>query len=118
MTACAAAANDFDEAAKLNPKWAEPCNLLSGVYADCPEPRYRDPEKAITVIKHAIAIDSGHHPTYLTVLALAYFRSGEFQKAVATQKEVMASANFPPLIKTKRLSRLITTRKQSMRTSR
>jgi hypothetical protein len=31
----------------------------------------------------------------LTVLALAYFRSGQLEKAVATQSEALASANFP-----------------------
>jgi tetratricopeptide (TPR) repeat protein len=95
MRACAAATADFYEAAKLKPKWAEPYNLLAGVYANCPDPIYRDQVKAILHIKHAIALDSGRHPTYLTVLALAYFRSGQFEKAVATQKEALASPDFP-----------------------
>jgi tetratricopeptide (TPR) repeat protein len=96
MRACAAAPTDFHEAAELRPNWAEPYNLLAGIYTNCPDPKYRDQEKAITLIKHAIALDSGRHPTYLTVLALAYFRLGEFEKAVAIQKEALASANFPP----------------------
>jgi tetratricopeptide (TPR) repeat protein len=96
MRACAAAAMDFDEAAKLKPNWAEPYNLLAGVYTNCPDAKYRNQEKAIRLIKHAIALDSGRHPTYLTILALAYFRSGQLEKAVATQKEALASADFPP----------------------
>lgn len=96
MRTCSAAATDFHEAAKLKPKWAEPYNLLAGVYANCPDAKYRNQEEAIRLIKHAIALDSGRHPTYLTVLALAYFRSGQLEKAAATQKEALASADFPP----------------------
>ncbi|SPE27862.1 hypothetical protein SBA3_1390020 [Candidatus Sulfopaludibacter sp. SbA3] len=35
-------------------------------------------------------------PTYLTVLALAYFRAGSLEKAVATQKQAVESPRFPP----------------------
>ena len=56
----------------------------------------RDPQKVIGAIQRAIALDSGRHPTYLTVLALAYFRSGQLEKAVSTQKDALASPAFPP----------------------
>ena len=96
MRACLEASVDFQEAAKLKPRWAEPYNLLAGVYANCPDPKYRDPQKVIGAIQRAIALDSGHHPTYLTVLALAYFQSGQLEKAVSTQKDALASPAFPP----------------------
>jgi tetratricopeptide (TPR) repeat protein len=96
MRACLEASMDFQEAVKLKPRWAEPYNLLAGVYANCPDPKYRDPQKAIGAIQRAIALDSGRHPTYLTVLALAYFQSGQLEKAVSTQKEALASPGFPP----------------------
>ena len=96
MRACSEASTDFQEAAKLKPGWAEPYNLLAGVYANCPDPKYRDPQKAIGAIQRAIALDSGRHPTYLTVLALAYFQSGQPEKAVSTQKDALASPAFPP----------------------
>jgi tetratricopeptide (TPR) repeat protein len=95
MRACLEASVDFQEAAKLKPRWAEPYNLLAGVYANCPDPKYRDPQKVIGAIQRAIALDSGHHPTYLTVLALAYFQSGQLEKAVSTQKDALASPAFP-----------------------
>jgi cytochrome c-type biogenesis protein CcmH/NrfG len=47
------------------------------------------------LIEHAIALDV-KHPTYLTVLALAYFRNGEFERAVIAQRRALESPLFPP----------------------
>jgi len=75
--------------------WAELYNQAAGVYVGCPVPAYRNPEKGIALIEHAIALDL-EHPTYLTVLALAYFRSGNLEKAVVTQTQALESPKFPP----------------------
>jgi hypothetical protein len=95
MKDCPHAAADFEKAVHLKPQWAEPYNLAAGVYADCPDSAYRDPEKAASLIEHAIALDV-EHPTYLTVLALAYFRSGKLEQAVVTQRHALESPRFPP----------------------
>ena len=95
MKACAQAAADFEQAANLRPLWAELYNQAAGVYVDCPDPAYRNPEKAVALIEHAIALDV-EHPAYLTVLALAYFRSGSLEKAVVTQTQALESPKFPP----------------------
>lgn len=95
LKACDKAAADFDKAIHLKPEWPEPYNLEAGVLADCPDPHYRDPGKAIALIENAIELDL-QHPTYLTVLALAYARNGEFDKAVSTQKRELESPRFPP----------------------
>ena len=95
MQACVQAVADFEKTAQLQPQWAEPYNLAAGVYTDCPDPRHRDPEKAIALIQHAIALDV-QHPTYLTVLALSYFGSGQLEKAVITQRQALESPRFPP----------------------
>ena len=68
--------------------------MAAGVYADCPDPARRDPEKAIALIKRAIALSP--NPTYLTVLALAYSRSGNLNLAVVTQRAALESPGFPP----------------------
>jgi len=94
MKACPQAAADFEQATNLRPQWAEAYNQAAGIYSDCPDPTFRDPDKAIAFIEHAIALDK--NPTYLTVLALAYFRSGRLEKAVATQKQAVESPRFPP----------------------
>jgi len=95
MKACSQAVADFERVMQLKPQWAEAYNLAAGVYADCPDPRYRDPERATALIEHAIALDV-EHPTYLTVLALSYFRSGKLEKAVTAQKQALESPRFPP----------------------
>lgn len=94
MKACSQAAADFQQAALLRPQWAEPYNLSAGVLVDCPDPLQRDYEAAITLIKRAVALDD--NPTYLTVLALAYFRSGKVEEAVSTQRNALVSKRFPP----------------------
>ncbi len=95
MKACPQAAADFEKAANLKPMWAELYNQAAGVYVDCPDTAYRNPEKAVALIEHAIALDV-EHPSYLTVLALAYFRSGKLEKAVVTQRQALESPKFPP----------------------
>ena len=95
MKACVQAAADFEQVIHLRPQWAEAYNLEAGVYADCPDPQYRDPIKAIALVEHAIALDV-EHPTYLTVLALSYFRSGQLEKAIITQRQALESPRFPP----------------------
>src|SRR5215471_12887688 len=77
------------------PQWAEAYNLEAGVYTDCPDPQYRDPIKVIALVEHGIALDV-EHPTYLTVLALSYFRSGQIEKAIITQRQALESPRFPP----------------------
>lgn len=94
MKACPQAAADFEQAATLRPRWAEAFSQAAGIYSDCPDPTFRDQEKAIALIEHAIALDK--NPTYLTVLAVAYFRSGRIEQAVAAQKQAVESPIFPP----------------------
>jgi len=91
---CPRAAADFEETARLRPQWAEPYNLAAGVYADCPDAALRDQAKAIALIEHAMTLSP--NPTYLTVLALAYSRSGNLEKAVAAQRKAVESPEFPP----------------------
>jgi len=91
---CPRAASDFEEATRLRPKWAEAYDMEAGVYADCPDSSWRDPAKAIALINRAISLSP--NPTYLTVLALAYSRSGELGKAVEAQRQAIESLQFPP----------------------
>lgn len=86
---------DFDAAIKLKPQWAELYNMEAGIYSDGSDPRYRDPQKAIALIQHAIALDV-QHPTYLTVLASAYAQSDQLEKAVTTLEQALESPLFPP----------------------
>lgn len=95
MKLCEKAVSDFDQVIRLKPQWPEPYNLEAGVYSDCPDAQFRNPQKAIDLIEHAISLDV-EHPTYLTVLAFAYFHSGQIERAVVTQKRALESPRFPP----------------------
>jgi len=95
MKLCEKAVSDFDLVIRLKPQWAEPYNLEAGVYSDCPDAQFRNPEKAIDSIEHAMALHL-QHPTYLTVLAFAYSRSGQIERAVVTQRRALESPKFPP----------------------
>jgi len=95
MKSCDKAVTDFEQVARIRPQWPEPYNLEAGVYSDCPDANFRNPEKAIDLIEHAIALDV-QHPQYLTVLAFSYFRNGQVEKAVTTQRRALESAKFPP----------------------
>ncbi len=86
---------DFDSAIRLKPQWAELYSMEAGIYSDGPDPNYRDPQKAIALIEHAIALDV-QHPTYLTVLASAYAQSNQMDKAVRTLEQALESPLFPP----------------------
>jgi tetratricopeptide (TPR) repeat protein len=92
---CPQAVADFEAAARLRPQWAELYSMQAGVYSDCPDPAFRDQSKAISLIQRAIALDD-RTPTYLTVLALAYSRSGRLDEAVRAQKQALDSPSFPP----------------------
>ena len=96
MKACTQAIADFEQAINLRPDWAEPYNLAAGVHAGCPDPQHRDPQKAIELAQQAIALDAEQHPTYLTVLALSYFRAGDLDNAVLAQRQALDSPRFPP----------------------
>lgn len=94
---------DFHSAIRLAPHSAkqdynlvaELYSLESGVYANCPDPAYRDPRRAIAAARRAIALDP-LRPTLLTILAGAYERSGDLQRAIKAQRRALASPRFPP----------------------
>jgi tetratricopeptide (TPR) repeat protein len=94
---------DFETAIRLAPHSskqdynlvAELYSLESGVYANCPDVAYRDPRRALATARRAIALDPTR-PTLLTILAGAYERSGDLQKAIKAQRQALASPRFPP----------------------
>jgi hypothetical protein len=99
---CDAALRDFERAIPLVPTsvpqdynvTAELYSLQSGVYAGCPDSAYRDPQRAIATAQRAVDLDPSR-PTLLSILAAAHASAGDFAKAVAAQKQALASARFP-----------------------
>jgi len=94
---CAEALNDFEKAISLAPLStpqgynlvAELYSLESGVYSGCPDSTRRDPLRAITAIKHAIALDSTR-ATFQVILANAYASGGNLRAAIEALKRALA----------------------------
>jgi hypothetical protein len=100
---CAGELNDFNEAIRLVPVsvkqgynlTAELYSLEAGVYCACPDPMYRNPQRAIILARRAVNLDPSR-PTLLTILAVAYASAGDFRTAVTAQQRALDSPRFPP----------------------
>jgi len=65
-------------------------NLYAEDLLDC-EPRHlRDPEAALVPAKRAVELTGGRNPNYLDTLAIAYKMTGDIDKAVETERQVVA----------------------------
>lgn len=74
---------------------AEVLSLEAGVYDGCPDIGFRDSAKAIATAQDAVR-RAPERPTLLSILAAAYATEGNFEKAVETQRQALASPQFPP----------------------
>jgi tetratricopeptide (TPR) repeat protein len=65
-------------------------NRLAWFLATCPEAAIRDGAEAVRLAEKAVAASNRKVPIYLDTLAAAYAEAGQFDKAVAVQKETIA----------------------------
>lgn len=70
----------------------EPAELLTYASAllTCEPVDLRDPESALRHAEHAATATQGKNAGILDILALAYFQTGDPERAVATEKEALA----------------------------
>ncbi len=75
----------------------EPANLNRAAWllATCPQPGVRDAVSALAFAETAVAKTDRKDPALLATLAAAYAESGQFDKAISTQKEASAGASEP-----------------------
>jgi len=69
------------------------CNSLAWQFATCPDPQARDGASAIAAAEKAVADTkktNAKYPIYADTLAAAYAEAGNFEKAVAVEKEAIA----------------------------
>lgn len=103
LKSCENELRDFETAIRLAPHSsrqdynlvAELYSLESGVYANCPDVAFRNPQRALATALRAVALDPSR-PTLLTILASAYERSGDFKQAIKFQRQALESPRFPP----------------------
>ena len=82
---------EFREAAHLDTNgtpWAR--SELVWILAISPEPRLRNPAEALEHARKAVEITRGEHPAFQTTLALAAYRSGLYEEALAALDKVKA----------------------------
>src|SRR5262249_18531466 len=70
------AASDYREAVRLNPKLGIAYLNTAWLMATCPDPRYRDTDKAVAAAKRAIELDGDKDYRYLDTLAAAQASAG------------------------------------------
>lgn len=82
------AVEDLTRVIDVAPKEAKGYNSLAWLLATCPEKKYRDGPRAVVLAKRAVALveSSGH----LDTLSAAFAEAGQFDQAVATQKQAIA----------------------------
>jgi uncharacterized protein YceK len=80
---------DFARAVELAPASSPPANNLAWLLATCPDPAWRDGERALTLAKELVERD--RTGPYLDTLAAAYAELGRFGKAVKAQEQAIAA---------------------------
>jgi tetratricopeptide (TPR) repeat protein len=78
------AAADYARGAELDRTFYS-TNSLAWFYATCPDPRFRDGRKAVSLAEKAIRLSNGQDANSMDTLAAAYAECREFDKAVEHQ---------------------------------
>lgn len=85
------AANDYRAALRIDPELGRAYQSAAWLMATCPNPQFRDPERAVLAAQKAIELD-GEDFRYLDTLAAAYANQGDFQQAQETMTRALADA--------------------------
>lgn len=79
----AEAAHHLSAALELDPDLTIPANNLAWILSTSPDPKLRDPARAIGLMERVIREPGGDHPGFLDTLAAAYAAAGRFELAVS-----------------------------------
>ena len=80
---------DYTEAIRLDPMEYRPLACRARVWSTCPDPRYRDGDRAIESATRACELTRWKDAFALGSLAAAYAESGDFHAAVHWQTEAV-----------------------------
>jgi eukaryotic-like serine/threonine-protein kinase len=82
----------YRKAIELNPKYAMAHNNLAWLRATCSDPKLREPAEAIAAANKAMELDP-NNPLFPSTLGAAYYRSGDWQAAIAAFEKSMELRN-------------------------
>lgn len=85
------AANDYRAALRIDPELGRAYQSAAWLMATCPNPQFRDPERAVLAAQKAIELD-GENYRYLDTLAAAYANRGNFPEAQETMARALEAA--------------------------
>jgi tetratricopeptide (TPR) repeat protein len=79
---------DFTQATDVNPKYAPAWNGAAWLLAECPNPKFRDPSRAVELAGKAVAL-APNRGSFQYTLGVAHFRAGNWKEAVAALQKSM-----------------------------
>jgi tetratricopeptide (TPR) repeat protein len=84
---------DCSRAVELDPKCAPACNGCAWLLATCPNPRFRDPARAVELAKKAVGLAPKKGSCWNT-LGVAHYRARDWRAAVAALEKAMELQRF------------------------
>jgi serine/threonine protein kinase/tetratricopeptide (TPR) repeat protein len=80
---------EIDKALELAPDNAKANNIFAWDLANCPEPRLRNPRRAVELAKKAVAL-SANESAFWNTLGVAHYRAGQLEEACAALERSIA----------------------------
>ena len=86
---------DYDEAIRLDPKFALAFTNRAWLLATCPDANLRDGKKAVETAIRACELSEWKAPYAISTLAASYAEAGDFDRAVMFQGKVNSLYSDP-----------------------